>query len=224
MKGVSDLPEHWERPDEASSEVDLAPRSAPLDRARSRQLELTPEEKVARRRNRRWMVGVAVPSIAVLLAALLASRQAANNQPKGPAITAPAGYSVHKDGYFSYVVPAQWSNNGEFTDSTGDVDTSGRSGWAAEHIGYRTTPPVIGEAQPTSLKAFGLPQPEPYQLTGGHPVAVPGAAVAFSYRMTRPGFAATVINAWTDRYDVEIWLVVDAPAPVTARIIASLTA
>ncbi len=170
------------------------------------------------------MLFVAVPSIAVLLVALLVSGQSAKQQPSGPSITAPTGYQVHKDGYFSYVVPTQWSTNGEFTDSTGDVDTSGLSGWAAEHIGYRTRPPVIGEPRPASLEAFGMPQPEPYQLTGGHPVAVPGAAVAFSYTMTRRGFEATVIDAWTSRYDVEIWLVVHAPSAVTSQIIRSLTA
>ena len=221
---MSDLPDPWDAPDTHSSEIGLAPRSSSLERRRPRGLELTPEEKVARRRNRKWMLFVAVPSIAVLLVALLVSGQAAKQQPSGPSISAPAGYQVHRDGYFSYVVPAQWSTNGEFTDSTGDVDTSGRSGWAAEHIGYRTTPPVIGEARPASLEAFGMARPEPYQLTGGHPVAIPGAAVAFSYTMTRPGFEATVIDAWTHKYDVEIWLVVHAPSPVTAQIVHSLTA
>lgn len=224
MDVVSDLPGPRDRPDEPSAEVSLADRPGDLERRSSRGLELTPAERVARRRNRRWLLGIAVPSVAVLALALVTSGKAESNQPRGPAITAPAGYVVHRDGYYSYVVPAGWAPNVEFTDSTGDVDTSGPDGWAAEHIGYRTGPPVIGEPQPASLRAFGISQPQPYQLSGGHPIAVPGASVAFAYTMTRPGFSATVVDAWSDRSSVEIWLVIHAPSAVTSRILGSLSA
>ena len=222
MEGVSELPGRWDRTDEPSSEVSLADKPGGLERPRPRGLELSPEEKIARRHNRRWLLGIAVPTIIVLVLALLASGKAEKNQPNGPSISAPAGYQVHRDGYFSYVVPAGWTDNIQFTDSTGDVDTSGSDGWAAEHIGYRTGPPVIGEAQPASLRAFGISQPQPYQLIGGHPVAVPGADVAFAYTMVRPGFRADVVDAWSSRSSVEIWLVIHASDAVSARIIGSL--
>lgn len=224
MDVVSDLPGRWDRTDESSSEVSLAERPGGLERRRSGGLELTPAEMAARRRNRRWLLGIAVPSVAVLALALVTSGKAAENQPSGPAITAPGGYKVHRDGYYSYVVPAGWAQNAEFTDSTGDVDTSGPDGWAAEHIGYRAGPPVIDEPQPPSLRAFGISQPQPYRLSGGHPIAVPGASAAFAYIMTRPGFSANVVDAWSDRSGVEIWLVIHAPAAVTTRILGSLSA
>lgn len=221
---MSELPGRWDRTDEPSAEVSVAEQPGALERPRGRGLDLSPEERVARRRNRRWMLGIAVPTIAVLILALLASARAEKNQPSGPAISAPAGYRVHRDGYFSYVVPSGWTENLEFTDSAGDVDTSGPDGWAGEHIGYRSGPPVIGEAQPVSLRAFGISKPQPYHLGGGHPISVPGADVAFAYTMTRPGFQADVVDAWSSRSGVEIWLVVHAPAAVSTRILGSLAA
>lgn len=218
---MSDLPDRWGGP----SEVEVAERAGgSLERPSRRGLVLSPAEKAARRHNRRWMLGIAVPSIAVLLTALIASGVAESNQPNGPSITAPAGYQVHRDGYFSYVVPAGWTNNPTFTDSTGDVDTSGPTGWAAEHIGYRSGPPVPGEPRPSSLQAFGMPSPQAYQLSAARPVTVKGASVAYSYRMSRPGFEAAVIDAWSSRSAVEIWLVVHAPTAVTDRIVGSLSA
>lgn len=204
------------------SDIERVESRAGLERRPWSRLDLTPAERVARRRNRRWMLVIVVPSIIVLAVALMASGRAEHNEPSGPHLSAPAGYKVQNDGYFSYAVPSQWSNDPANTDSTGDVDTAGRSGFAAEHIGYRTGPPVLGEAPPASLRAFGAPQPQPYRLTGGHPVSVKGAAVAFSYTMTRPGFSATVIDAWTTKTYVEMWLVVHAPADVTNQILATL--
>lgn len=222
---MSDLPSPWDTPAPAGSDLEVADRPGGLQRPRAGGgLELTPAERMARKRNRRWLLGISIPSVAVLLLALLASRQAQNNQPTAPTVAPPAGYRVHNDGYFSYAVPSQWSNNPLFTDQGGDVDTSGASGWAAEHIGFRRDAPVLGEAPPASLEDFGMPHPEPYSLAGGHPITVHGAAAAFGYTMTRPGFSAQVVNAWTTSYDVEIWLVIHAPAPVAARILASLRA
>ncbi len=55
-------------------------------------------------------------------------------------------------------------------------------------------------------------------------LAVPGADVAFAYTMVRPGFRADVVDAWSSRSGVEIWLVVHASDAVSARILASLAA
>ncbi len=221
---MSDVPSPWDSSPEAGSDLEVADRAGGLTRRRPGGLELTPPELAARRRNRHWLLGIAVPSVVVLVLALVASNRAQHNQPTAAAVAAPAGYKVHNDGYFSYVVPSQWSNNLEFTDQVGDVDTSGQSGWAAEHIGFLHSPPVLGETPPSSLRAFGIPQPMPFSLTNGHPIAVRGAAVAFAYTMTRPGFSASVVDAWMTRYDVEIWLVVHAPAQVSTQILDSLQA
>lgn len=199
------------------------PPGAAVDRHRERGLDLTPEEIRVRRSNRRWLLGLAVPSIAILALALIASGVAERNQPNGPRASAPAGYKAVRDGYYSYVVPVAWSTNPAYTDSAGDVDTAGPSGWAAEHIAYRATPPAPGEAPPTVLEAFGMPSPTPFQLVGGHPVDVPGATSAFAYTMTRPGgFQATVIDAWSVHTAVELWLVVHAPAATTQAVVGSL--
>lgn len=186
-------------------------------------LALTPDQLVARKRNRRWMLMIAVPSVIVLVLALVASAIAESNSPSGPKVVAPRGYQAVNDGYFSYVVPSSWPTNPSYTDSAGDVEHSGPTGWAAEHIGFRTTAPVLGEARPSSLAAFGMPRPEPYALTAGHPIQVAGAAGGFSYDMTRPGgFHATVVDAWDSHHGVELWLVVNAPAAITAQILSHL--
>jgi hypothetical protein len=203
----------------------LEPRSAPAPARRGRGLELTPAEHQAVRRNRRWMLAFFVPSVALLVLALIASAVAESNQPRGPKAVAPPGYKAVRDSYYSYAVPAGWSTNGIYTDQTGDVDTSGPSGWAGEHIGYRAAPPVLGEAPPVSVEAFGVAQPAPYTIAGGHAVRVPGAAAAFEYTFSRAdGFRAVAVDVWSARTGVELWLVVHAPAGETGVILSSLTA
>jgi hypothetical protein len=220
---VSEL-ERWDS-GEPSPLPDRRPGEVAVDRNRQSGLELTPEERVARRRNRRLLLGVAVPSILILLLALIATQIAWNNEPTGPKAAAPPGYRAVRDGYFSYAVPRSWSNNGEFTDQTGDVETSGPSGWAAEHIAYQLSPPVLGARPPSVLQAFGMPHPEPFDLSDGRTIPVKGAAAAFAYSASRPGgWSATVIDAWNSRAGVELWLIVHAPPDVTERVVSSLLA
>jgi hypothetical protein len=198
---------------------------SPVDLYKSRGLDLTPAERRQRRSNRRWMAVITIVSIGILTAALIATAVYNSNEPSGPAIKAPPGFHTENDGYFSYVVPSAWANNPSFTDQAGDVDTSGPSGFAAEHIDYRVTAPVLGEAQPASLQSFGQAKPTPYQLAGGHPITVKGAAAALSFTMTRPdGFRAVLVDAWDARAGVELWLEVSAPAAETDTVLASLQA
>ncbi len=205
--------------------LDRRPGGLAVDRHRERGLDLTPEELVARRSNRRWILFLAVPSIIVLLLALIATGIYWSNEPSGPKVAAPAGYKAVSDGYFGYVVPKSWATNPAFTDDAGDIDTSGPSGWAGEHRGYLFHRPVLGQIPPASLQAFGMPRPEPFQLSDGHPVAVKGADAAFAYTATRPGgFRATVVDAWSAHTGVELWLMVQAPASVTDRVVSSLQA
>jgi hypothetical protein len=202
---------------------ELERRTVAVDRDKERGLALTPEERAARRSNRRWLLGLTIFGIAMLGAALIASAVANDNEPTGPKLTAPPGYRVISDSYFAYVVPGTWTNNPGFTDQAGDVDTSGPSGWAGERRGYLATAPALGEAPPSSLEAFGMPRPEPFQLTGGHPLTVKGAATAYEYTATRPGgWAATVIDAYDSRAGVELWLMIEASPDVTTRIVSSL--
>ena len=169
------------------------------------------------------MLGLGVFSVAILSAALIASTVANNNEPKGPRLTSPPGYHVVNDSYFAYIVPSGWTGNPAFTDQSGDVDTSGPSGWAAEHIGFLRTNPVLGETPPPSLQSFGMPRPEPFQLTAGRAVSIPGAGPAYQYTATRPGgWTATVVDAYDARAAVELWLMVQAPPDVTARVLSSL--
>lgn len=203
----------------------LEPRSAVVPARPSRGLDLTPVELQAVRRNRRWILAFFVPSVVLLVLALVASAVAESNQPRGPKAAVPPGYKAVRDSYYSYAVPAGWSTNSVYTDQTGDVDTSGPSGWAGEHIGYRQAAPVPGEAPPLSVEAFGVARPAPYTITGGQAVRVPGATAAFEYTFSRPdGFRAVAVDVWTARNGVELWLVVHAPASVTGVILSSLTA
>ncbi|MBV9661781.1 MAG: hypothetical protein JO337_11545 [Acidimicrobiales bacterium] len=188
-------------------------------------LALTPAERQARTRNRQWLLIIVIVSVVLLVLALAASAVAESNTPSAPSAVPPAGYQTVNDGYFSYAIPSGWSVNQLYTDSAGDSYRSGSGEWAGEHIGFRGSAPVVGEPQPETLAAFGMNRPQPYTLTGGHPIDVPGAAAAFRYDLTRPGgFRATAIDAWNSRYGVELWLVVDAPSGVTEQIVSHLRA
>ena len=201
------------------------PTTGAIDRNRSRGLDFTPEEIQARRSNRRWLVGLAILGIGILAAALAATAVANSNEPSGPRQVPPTGYQTVNDGYFSYVVPKTWTNNGSFTDGTGDVENSGPTGFAAQHIALVKDPPTLGETPPVSLQALGTAHPEPFTLSDGHPVQVKGASIAFAYTATRPdGFKASVIDAYDYRAAVELWLVVSSPADVTATVLNSLEA
>lgn len=196
-----------------------------VDRHRTRGLELTPAEVAARRSNRRWMLFLAVPSVVILVLALIATGVFVNNEPSGPKISVPAGYQAIDDGYFSYAVPQQWKNNPANTDQAGDMDTSGPSGFAGEHSSLERNPPVLGEKPPVQLEALGSAEPAPFALSAGRAVVIPGASTAFRYTASRPGgFHATVIDAYDYRAAVELWLMIQAPPNVTSTIVSSLRA
>lgn len=206
-----------------TDELELAEPSPGVERS-WRHLPLTGAERQARKRNRRSLLLIFWPSVLLLVGALVASGIAASNAPSGPQIKVPAGYKAVNDSYFTYAVPSSWSNNPTYTDAAGDVDTSGASGWAGEHIGYRFNPPAAGEAPPASLEAFGVPRPAPITLSRPTRISVKGAAVAYSYEVTRPGgFRAVAVDAWDAKHGVELWLLVDASPAVTATIVGSLS-
>lgn len=218
--------------------TDLEPRRDPgldhrpvarpqVDLHKSRGLDLTPAEVQARRSNRRWMLFLAGGATVIFVAVLIADAVYSANEPTGPKITAPAGYHVVSDSYYAYDVPTSWSTNQAESDGAGDIETSGPSGWVGENIRYYTTAtPTLDEtSRPAALEAFGQPVPEPYTLTDGHAITVPGASGAFEYQVTRPdGTRAVAVDSWFAQTDVELWLMVDAPPAVTAQLLSSLTA
>lgn len=201
----------------------LGQERSDVDLHKDRGLDLTPAERMRRRSNRRWMIGVGGGSVLILAAALAVSAIEAARAPSGPQIAVPAGYQAVNDGYFSYAVPLSWSTNPAYTDQAGDVETSGPSGWAGQHIDYLVHAPLLGEAPPSALGAFGQAAPSPLSLAGGHTIAVKGASIAYEYQASRPnGFHAVVINAWTSNQDVELWLIVYAPPAQTSQILDTL--
>ena len=171
------------------------------------------------------MLVLVVPSVFILAAALISTAFFVGNEPSGPTIAVPAGYHAVDDGYFSYAVPSTWATNPANTDQAGDVDTSGPSGFAGEHIDYLKGAPVVGAPPPAALQAFGVARPIPFKLSGGRPIAVPGTSAAFLYTAIRGGSAqATVVDAYDAGAGVEIWLMIEAPGDVTNQILASLRA
>ena len=194
-----------------------------VDLHKDRGLDLTPSERARRRSNRRWMLGVACGSILILGAALGVSAVEASKSPNGPQISVPTGYKAMHDGYFTYAVPSSWSTNPAFTDQAGDVETSGSSGWAGQHIGYLLHAPLASAAVPAAVDSFGQSLPAPLTLSSGKSIDVKGASVAFEYQANRAnGFHAVLIHAWASRTDVELWLLIHAPQSQTNEILASL--
>jgi hypothetical protein len=229
MDPVTNLPSDTRpgRPDRAAGESGSSGESGPGGGAleRRRGAELTPAEKKVRRRNRQWFMVIAIPAAVVGVAALAASIIADQSTPSVKPVSVPAGYKAVSDGVFAYAVPAAWTTSDLYTDDVGDLDTAGPSGWVAEHVSVRPNPPVAGETPPETFRAFGVNTPSSYQISGGQPTRVPGAAVAFRYQVSRPGgFQATAIDAWQSGSLAEIWLLVDASPETTAEIVGTFRA
>jgi hypothetical protein len=223
MDSVSNLPSDTRPggPERATSESGAA--GGALERSRGS--ELTAAEKKIRRRNRQWFMVIAIPAAVLGVAALVASIVADQSTPSVQPVTVPAGYKAVSDGVFAYAVPAGWSTNDLYTDDVGDLETSGSTGWVAEHLGPRPSPPVSGETPPPAFEVLGVNKPTPFQIGGAEPIRVPGAATAFSYQISRPGgFRATAVNAWQASSGAEIWLEVDAAPAMTARILSTFRA
>jgi hypothetical protein len=204
-------------------ELPTSTDSGGLERRR-RGGELTAAERAVRRKNRRWMTVIAVPALILgagaLVAALLADSGGSSVHP----VTVPPGFRAISDGYFAYAVPATWSQSSAYTDDVGDLDTQGASGWVAEHLAGRISPPGPNEAAPAVFATFGEPRPVPYQLGPATLLQVKGAAVAYRYPVTRPdGFRAVAVDAWQSRSGAEIWLLVHTDTGTTNSVISSLS-
>jgi hypothetical protein len=169
------------------------------------------------------MAAIAIPALILGVVALIAAIAfSSGGSPVRPA-TVPPGYRAVGDTYFAYAVPASWAQNNAYSDDVGDLDTSGTSGWAAEHLGGRTSPPTAGEAPPSSFAVFGQTRSTPFRMSTATPVTVKGATVAYRYTLTRPpGFQAVAIDAWQANTGAELWLLVHADPATTAAVISTL--
>jgi hypothetical protein len=186
--------------------------------------QLSPAEKALRRRNRRWLLVVAIPALIVGAVALLTSILASSSSPSVKPLSVPAGYKAVTDGYFGYAVPSTWSTNDLYTDDVGDLDTSGTTGWAAEHVDVRTTPPAPGERPPASFATFGQGRATPFAVGEPQPTKVAGAQVAYRYLITRPGFSAAAIDAWESSSGAELWMMVEGSPATTEAILSTVQA
>ena len=192
---------------------------------RRRGAELTPAERATRRRNRQWLSIIAVPGAIIGGVTLLITLDMSRSGPSVRPVSVPAGYKAVNDGYFAYAVPTSWSQNIAYSDDVGDLDTSGQSGWVAEHVDARPGPPTPGETPPAVFATFGEPRPVPYRIGSATPVRVPDATQAYRYRITRPGgFTATAIDAWIAQSGAEVWLMIYADPATTATVAATLKA
>jgi hypothetical protein len=202
-------------------ELPTSTDSSGLERRRGG--ELSPSERAIRRKNRRWMMLVAVPALILGTGALVAALLAGSGGSSVHPVSVPPGFRAVSDGYFAYAVPGAWSQNSAYTDDAGDLDTQGASGWAAEHLAGRTSPPGPSDAAPPAFATFGEPRSVPYQLGPATPVQVKGATVAYRHTLTRPdGFRAVAVDAWQSRTGAQIWLLVDADPTTTGAVISSL--
>jgi hypothetical protein len=195
---------------------DLPAQSPGAQLQRRRRAELTPAEKVLRRRNRRLMLFIAVPAVVVGVAALLAALLSDQASPSVPPASVPAGYQAVTDGYFGYAVPSRWTTNSLFSDNVGDLETSGASGWVAEHLSTRDTALTAGSPPPSVFRVFGVTSPVPPERA----IAISGAADAYLYQFG----AKTAIDAWRSSTGTEAWILISASPQVTAEIISTVKA
>ena len=192
------------------------PAESPRTQLSRRPVELTPAERVLRRRNRRLMLFIAIPAVVVGVVALIAALLADNSSPKVTPASVPAGYQAVSDGYFGYAVPSGWSTDSLFTDNVGDLETSGSSGWVAEHLAPRDTPLSAGAPPPSVFRALGVTSPASPERT----VPVSGAAGAYLYRFGDK----TAVDAWRSSAGTEVWILISASPQITSQILSSLRA
>ena len=204
---------------------DRTPPAPGASLERRRRAELTPAERAHQKRNRRLLLTIAVPAVFIGGGALAAAILADAGTPTPRPLFVPAGYHAVGDGVFSYAVPNSWSKNDAYSDDTGDLETSGDTGWVGDHLTARPTPPAAGEAPPQVFQSFGQDRPTSFAVGTAATIQVNGATVAYRYTITRPGgFNAIAIDAWQSSSGAELWLLVDASPQVTNDLIATLKA
>jgi hypothetical protein len=196
--------------------TDLPAQSPRAQLQRRRAAELTPAEKVLRRRNRRLMLFISVPAAVIGVVALTAALLADSTSPNVSPASVPAGFQAVSDGYFGYAVPSGWTTDSLFTDNVGDLETSGPTGWVAEHLSTPASAPTAGSPPPSVFRALGVTSPAPPSRT----IAIKGAAAAYLYRFGDK----TAIDAWRPSTGTEVWILISASPSVTSQIISTVKA
>ncbi len=151
----------------------------------------------------------------------------ATHGPSEPVVAArsvPAGYRAVTDAYFGYAVPKGWAEQAAWTDQTGDFLYGSPGAFAAETLAVPRQPPTAKSAPPQAFADFGLDVPSTVQVIGvPRRIAVPGTAAAWEMRIARPGgFVGTAVDVWEASTTTQLWLLVHAPAGITAAVLHTL--
>jgi hypothetical protein len=182
-----------------------------------------PPTPAARRRVRQWMVLLLLTPVCLGIITLLVFETNGPPEPVVAARTVPAGYRAVTDAYFGYAVPTRWTENVTWTDQNADWFYGTARGFVAETMLVPKHAPTTAAAPPLSFATFGLPDPAPYHLSGGHTVAVPGTAFTWVETLTRAdGWTGTAIDTWEPSTTTEVWLLVHARQTTVRAVLASL--
>ncbi|MGI8491935.1 MAG: hypothetical protein ACR2KC_02720 [Acidimicrobiales bacterium] len=175
-------------------------------------------------RNWVWLVIlVATPLLAT--GVVLATAFVRSSPTRVVQVTAPAGYKAVSDPFFGFAVPANWRLDSVYSDNAGDSFYGSDGAWVGGSLASRTSQPLPGESPSKAAQAFGAPVQLPYSQGAATAVSVPGAAAAYRYDLGRPGgLRAVAIDVWSNPAGVELWLIVHAPADVTAEVLSSVRA
>jgi hypothetical protein len=184
--------------------------------------ELPPRPQRARR-NRVWMVLLMLTPVCLAVVSLLTFATGGPNEPAVTPRVTPPGYYGITDAYFGYAIPKAYRQNTTWTDQHADFFYGRAPAFVAETLLETKKAPTATSRPPLSFQSFGEQSLMAYSLSGTHPVRVPGTTEAFEGTITRPGgYHAVAVDAWEQSTSTQIWLLVRAPAAVTAAVVDSL--
>lgn len=178
----------------------------------------------SRRKVRLWMVSFLLTPVILLAVVFLAFETSGPNEPTIHPRFQPAGYQAITDAYFGYSIPKAWSQQAAWTSQDGDFFYGSPSAFVAETLVVTKHAPTARSRPPSAFGSFGLSAPTKVSLRGpATRLRVPGTAGGWRVEVTRPGgFVATALDVWQPSTTTQLWLLIRAPASVTATVIRSL--
>ena len=175
------------------------------------------------RRNRRWMLGLAVVPIVVAVVSVFVNLSGGAPEPVVKPLRTPPGYQAVTDAYFGFAIPKKWPENGSLSDPNGDFYYNGPGGWVGESERIAKASPGPATPVPKALWAYGVTTPTTFASAGGHRVHVPGTNFAWAVTLTRPdGSTADAVDVWEAHSQTEVWLVVHSSPAVERTVLRSL--